>query len=93
MSDNGAINNFELSISLADDCEIDDPEIFTSKKHLAEKTSPLNVIKALEGKHKNLSFKEEVQEHKDHAKGCNIFTVTWSLKGYGIEGKAIDSNK
>jgi len=35
---------------------IDDPELLTTKKYLTAKFSPLGMIKALQDKHKSLSF-------------------------------------
>lgn len=55
----------ETDPSLAVDAEIDDPELMTTKKHLCGKFSPLTIITALQGKHKNLSFQESISEKKD----------------------------
>ena len=54
MSSNEEVNVGESMIdsSQLDDCDIDDPDLFTLKKHLTTKYQPLTIIKALEGKHK-----------------------------------------
>jgi hypothetical protein len=38
------------------DCEIDDPELLGTKKHLTVRGQPLTFIESLKGKHKTLSF-------------------------------------
>lgn len=40
----------------SDATQIDDPELLTSKKYLTVKFTPLGMIKAMQDKHKNLSF-------------------------------------
>ncbi|CDW88214.1 UNKNOWN [Stylonychia lemnae] len=75
------------------DCKLDDPQLMTGKKHLCEKYTPLTVIKALEGKHKKLSFQEAVAESKDLKKNVNVYTCTFQLKGYDRVGTHTDFNK
>jgi hypothetical protein len=47
------------------DCPIDDPELHKSKKHLAEKVSPLSLLNAIKAKHKEAGIVEDHSERKD----------------------------
>ena len=76
------------------DCEIDDPELLGSKKHLTSRGQPLGLVEALKGKHKNLGFIENLEPGKDLKTNKPFFTATWTLKGYpNIVGKKEDFNK
>ncbi len=76
------------------DCEIDDPELLGTKKHLTSRGQPLGLIEALKGKHKTLGFIENLEPGKDLKTNKPYFTVTWTLKGYpSITGKSQDFNK
>ena len=77
----------------AEDAEIDDIELTTTKRHLCNKFQPVSVIHALQGKHKKLSFQESTSETKDPIKNCPIFKFTWFLKGYDIVGEHSDPSK
>lgn len=46
-----------------EDAEIDDPDLL-SKKNLTTKYTPLSIIEALKGKHKNVNITEESQTYK-----------------------------
>jgi hypothetical protein len=83
----------QLQVGLVEDCEIDDMELMGSKKHLTTRGQPLTVIEGFKGKHKSLSFEETVEKGKDLKTNKDMFTVTWSLKGYQIQGSVADSNK
>eukprot|EP00347_Sterkiella_histriomuscorum_P012588 403367994 len=79
---------------LVEDAKIDDVDLMYGKKHLCQKYTPLTIIKSLEGKHKNLSFQENISESKDLKKNHSIFTVEVSLKGYPkFQGVHVDNNK
>ena len=76
------------------DCEIDDPELTGTKKHLSSRGGALNMIEALKGKHKNLGFIELLDKERDLKTNKDVFTSTWSLRGYsGITGTCRDYNK
>lgn len=45
-----------------DDCEIDDPELLTNKKHLMSKVTPIGLINVLQAKHKELGITERLSE-------------------------------
>jgi hypothetical protein len=64
-----------------------------SKKHLTKRGQPLTVVEGLKGKHKSLNFEESVEKNRDLKTNKDYFTVTWSLRGYGITGKWQDFNK
>jgi hypothetical protein len=52
------------------------------------------MIEALKGKHKNLGFIELLDKERDLKTNKDVFTSTWSLRGYsGITGTCRDYNK
>ena len=83
----------QVQVGLAEDCEIDDLELMNTKKHLTTRGQPLTIVEGLKGKHKTLSFEELVEKGKDLKTNKDVFTVTWALKGYGIQGSVADPNK
>ena len=79
---------------MVSDCEIDDPELFTSKKHLIAKLSPLSIVKSLADKHKEVTFVEDGSQHKHPLLNQTMYVVNFSIKGMAeISGMAEDINK
>ena len=55
------------------DCALDDPELFTTKRHLLMKTTPLSLVNQLQSKHKNLNITETIVQEDPPRFG---YTVT-----------------
>ena len=60
------------AISEGKDCHLDDPELFTSKKHLMEKFTPLSVTHAISGKFPNSGITSSKSERKNPADGASM---------------------
>ena len=45
-----------------EDCEVDDPELMFSKKHLTRKLTPLSVVRLVMDKHKEIEIIENIEQ-------------------------------
>ncbi len=87
------IGELLMDPSLAEDCEIDDPELTTTKKHLMGKLSPLSIVKFLQDKHKEYDIQEEVTQFKHPLLNQQCFSATLYLRDTNSMGKCDDINK
>ena len=83
--------------SEAQDCEIDDPQLLDSKKHLMSKSTPLSLVNILQNKYKDLVISESLSENLPRHKGLNA-TYTCLIKidspGYeAYQGQSLEPSK
>jgi hypothetical protein len=83
--------------SEAQDCEIDDPQLLDSKKHLMSRSTPLSLVNILQNKYKDLLISESLTETLPRHKGLNA-TYTCLIKidapGYeSYQGSSLEPSK
>ena len=81
------------AISEGKDCHLDDPDLFTSKKHLCEKFTPLSVTHAILGKFPNSGITSSKSERKNPADGASMLFSHIVTSANGVQGFAEEGNK
>jgi len=77
------------------DCEIDDPELTSSKKHLMQRATPLSLVDILRNKYKHFNI---IETMRDDNRPNPMFVVTITLKNppegcRPLQGVSYEPNK
>ena len=83
--------------SEAQDCEIDDPQLLDSKKHLMARSTPLSLVNILQNKYKDLLISESLTENLPRHKGVNATyncIIRIEAPGYeAYQGSSLEPSK